>query len=122
MDNASRELEITTAKQPHHMALLRKKEDKKRDADTVFNDWTESVTLDSIMLSSDFKSIKSISSRPVNDWNMKHMRFMCSKFKISGYKNRKRDEMVGLLLELKRKEILERKVYHVLNVSRGFLR
>jgi hypothetical protein len=75
MDNASRELEITTAKQ-HHMALLRKKkEDKKRDADAVFNDWTETVTLDSIMLSSDFKSIKSISSRPVGDWNMKHMRF-----------------------------------------------
>ena len=111
MDNASRELEITAAKE-HHMALLKKKkEDKKRDADTVFNDWTETVTLDSIMLSPDLKSIKSISSRPVGDWNMKHMRFMCSKFKISGYKNRKRDEMVGLLLERKRNEILERKVY-----------
>jgi hypothetical protein len=111
MENASQELEITAAKQ-HHVALLKKKkEDKKRDADAVFSDWAETVTLDSIMLSPDLKSIESIASRPVGDWNMKHMRFMCSKFKISGYNNRKRDEMVGLHLERKRNEILERKVY-----------
>ena len=63
------------------------------------------------MLSEDFGSIVSINSKPVKAWNMVHLRVLCSKFKISGYKNRKREEMMRLLLERKKDIDVERNHY-----------
>lgn len=99
------------AKQHHDMLMLKKKADKKKDADEVFKEWIRIVTLDSIVLSEDFGSIVSIDSKPVKAWNMVHLRALCSKFKISGYKNRKREEMVRLLLERKKNIDVERNHY-----------
>lgn len=105
MDGALQESEITAAKQHHMMLLKKKKAERKNNADAAFNEWTRIVTLDSIVLSADCESIESIDSKPLESWNMKHLRALCSKFKISGYKNRRRDEMVSLLLGTKKERI-----------------
>lgn len=70
MDDASQESEIMLAKQ-HHEMLLKKKKDN-----AFFNDWTLlGVMLDSIVI---FGSINSIDSKPVDAWNMKYLRALCS--------------------------------------------
>ena len=99
------------AKQHHDMLMLKKKADKKKDADEVYKEWIRIVTIDDIVLSEDFGSIVSIDSKPVKAWIMVHLRARCSKFKISGYKNRKREEMVRLLLERKQKIDVESNHY-----------
>jgi hypothetical protein len=112
MDDTLQESEITAAKQHHMMLLKKKKAERKYNADAAFNEWTRIVTLDSIVLSADCGSIGPIDSKPLDwSWNMKHLRALCSKFKISGYKNRRRDEMVRLLWERKKNEFVERDQY-----------
>ena len=71
------------------------------------------------MLSSDFGSIASIDSKPVDAWNMKYLRALCSKFKISGYKNARRDQMVHLLCERKKNEFVERNHYGIAAAGLG---
>ncbi|KAI2489609.1 hypothetical protein MHU86_24977 [Fragilaria crotonensis] len=117
MDGAQQESEITAAKQHHMMLLEKKKAEKKKNADAAFNEWTRIVTLDSIVLSADCESIESIDSKPLESWNMKHLRALCSKFKMSGYKNRRHDEMVSLLWEQKKNEFVERDQYDDENVE-----
>lgn len=117
MDGALQESEITAAKQHHMMLLKKKKAERKNNADAAFNEWTRIVTLDSIVLSADCESIDTIDSKPLESWNMKHLRALCSKFKISGYKNRRRDEMVSLLWERKKNEFVERDQYDDENVG-----
>lgn len=119
MDDASQESEIMLAKQHHEMLLNKKKADKKKKDDAAFNEWTLLVTLDSIVLSSDTGSIASIDSKPVDAWNMKYLRALCSKFKISGYKNARRDQMVNLLCERKKNEVIEKNHYGVAAAGLG---
>lgn len=76
-----------------------KKADKKKKDNTASNKWTHQVTLDSIVLSTNFGSIASIDLKPLDAWNIKYLRALCSKFKISGYENARRDQMVHLLCE-----------------------
>ena len=82
------------AKQHHKLLFKMKKADKKKQDHAAFNEWIPLVTLDSIVLSSDFGSIASIDSKPADTWNMKYLRALCSKLKISGYKNARRDQMM----------------------------
>ena len=119
MDDASQESEIMLAKQHHEMLLKMKKADKKKKDDAVFNEWILLVTLDSIVLSSDSGSIASIDSKPEDAWNMKYLRALCSKFKISGYKNARRDQMVHLLCERKKNQVVERNHYGVAGLVGG---
>lgn len=111
--NPSHESEIMLAKQHHAQLVRMKKADKKKKDDAAFIEWTLLVSLESIVLSSDFGSIISIDSKPVHEWNMKHLRALCSKLKISGYKNAKRDQMLQLLCERKKNEFVERSHYGV---------
>ncbi len=67
MDDASQESEIMLAKQHHKMLIKKKKADKKKKIDAAFNEWILHVTLDSIVLSSNFRSIASIDSKPVDE-------------------------------------------------------
>jgi len=96
---------------------IQKKANKQKDADLAFKEWTKMVTLDSIMLSEDLGTIVSIDSKPVEALNVKYIRAFCSKLKITGYKNRRRDEMVRLLWERKKNELVERHHYAVARVS-----
>lgn len=96
---------------------IKKKADKQKDADTAFKEWTKMVTLDSIVLSEDLGTIVSVDSKPVEALNVKYIRAFCSKLKITGYKNRRRDEMVRLLWERKKNELVERRHYAVARVS-----
>jgi hypothetical protein len=61
-------------KQHHEMLLNKKKADKKKKkVNAALNEWTLIVALDSIVLSSDSRSIISIDSKPVDAWNMKYL-------------------------------------------------
>ena len=75
------ESQIMLAKQHHDMLMFKKKADEKKDADVAFTEcWT---VLCSRKISGVFSN-----SKPVKAWNMVHLRAICSKFKIYGYKNR----------------------------------
>jgi hypothetical protein len=50
---------------------------------------------------------------------MKYLRALCSKFKISGYKNARRDQMVHLLCERKKNQVVERNHYGVAGLVGG---
>ena len=85
----------------------RRKEDAKRHAEHLLKEWTKRITIDDIVLARDMKSILTIDSKPVNEYNMVYLRSLCIKLKINGYKNKRREEMTRLLLERKRIQIVE---------------
>ena len=65
------------------------------------------MTIDDIVLSRDSTSIATIDSKPVNDYNMVYLQSLCIKLKINGYKNKRREDMIRLLFERKRIQIIE---------------
>lgn len=75
MHEALQESEIILATKQHHETLLNKKKavKKKKKVNAALNEWTLIVALDSIVLSSDSRSIISIDSKPVDAWNMKYL-------------------------------------------------
>jgi hypothetical protein len=81
---------------------IKRKEDAKRHTENLLKEWMKRMTIDDIVLSGDMKSIVTIDSKPVNEYNMVYLRSLCIILKINGYKNKRRDEMIGLLLERKR--------------------
>lgn len=113
-DSLQQEAAITLAKKHHEMLMTRKKADRKMKDDEEFNDWTCRVTINSIVLSSNSESIESIDSKPVDMWNMKYLRALCSRVGISGYKNAKREQMVNLLFMMrkKNKELLDERIQY----------
>jgi hypothetical protein len=86
---------------------IRRKEDAKRHAEHLLKEWMKRMTIDDIVLSRDMKSITTIDSKPVNEYNMVYLRSLCIKLKINGYKNKRREEMIRLLFERKRIQIIE---------------
>jgi hypothetical protein len=86
---------------------IKRKEDAKRHTENLLKEWMKRITIDDIVLSGDMKSIVTIDSKPVNEYNMVYLRSLCIILKINGYKNKRRDEMIGLLLERKRIQYVE---------------
>ena len=87
--------------------LKKKKEDAKRQAEMRMKESITRMTIDDIVLSSDGNTITSIDSMLVHSCNMVYLRNVCIKLKINGYKNKRRDEMIRLLVERKRIQIVE---------------
>jgi hypothetical protein len=100
-------------KQQHELRIQKKavNAEKKRDEESAIKEWTNTVSLDSILLSHDSGSIVSIASKPVHVVTANSIRALCIKLKISGYKNKRKDEMVLLLLERKKNEFIEKSHY-----------
>jgi hypothetical protein len=95
----------------------RRKEDAKRHAETLLKEWTKRMTIDDIVLARDMKSILTIDSKPVNEYNIVYLRSLCIKLRINGYKNKRREEMTRLLLERKRIQIVESIHYYPSDLS-----
>jgi hypothetical protein len=85
----------------------RMKEEAKRSAQNQLRDWVVKITLDDIVLSADGTTIAEIDAKPTEAYNMVFLRAFCSKLKINGYKNKRRDETIRLLLERKRVQLVE---------------
>ena len=90
-----------------------KKAMRKREAEEAMSEWTNSVTLESIILSSDCTSVVTIGLKPVEEVPVRILRVLCVRFKISGYKNRKREEILSLLCERKKNDSVEKHLYGV---------
>jgi hypothetical protein len=77
---------------------MRRKEDAKQHAELLLKEWTKTRTIDDIVLSRDMTSITTIDSKPVNNYNMVYLQSFCIELKINSYKNKRREEMIRLLL------------------------
>jgi hypothetical protein len=91
----------------------KKKEEAKQSAQNQLRDWMSMVTIDDIILSADGTTITEIDTKPTDKYNMLYLRALCSKLKINGYKNKRRDETIRLLLEKKRVKLVESAHYAV---------
>ena len=91
----------------------KKKEEAKRSAQNQLRDWMTMITIDDIVLSADGTTITEIDTKPTDLYNMLYLRALCSKLKINGHKNRRRDETIRLLLERKRNQLVESAHYAV---------
>ena len=89
------------------MQMIGRKEDAKQHAESLLKEWTKRVTIDGIVLARDMKSILTINSKPVYEYNMVYLQSLCIKLRINGYKNKRREEMTRSLLERKRIQIVE---------------
>jgi hypothetical protein len=69
---------------------MRRKEDDKQNTELLLKKWMERMTTDGIVLSRDRTSMTIIASKPVNSYNM-----------VNGYKNKRREELIRLLLRRK---------------------
>jgi hypothetical protein len=89
-----------------NLLMKKKKEESKRQLEVQLKEWINNTTIDHIVLSQDMSSITEINSKPVSVYNMVYLRSLCIKLKINGYKNKRRDEMLTMLCERKRIQIV----------------
>ena len=86
---------------------MRRKENVKQQAKLLLKEWMKRMSIDDIVLSRDTTSLTTIDSNPVNNRNMVHLQSLCIKLKINGCKNKSCEDMIRLLLERKRIQIIE---------------
>ena len=85
----------------------KKKEENKCQVETQLKEWINRMTIDHLLLSDDMTKVTEIDSQPVDNYNMVYLRALCIKFKVNGYKNKRRDEMLQLLCCKKRIWLVE---------------
>lgn len=77
----------------------------------AINAWAERITLNTVVLNPESNGIVSINGLSINLLTMVHLRRFCVRFRISGYKNRKREETIQLIVRRMRSEVMERALY-----------
>ena len=92
--------------------MKKKKEANKHQVEAQLKEWISRISIDHIVLSQDMTSITAIDSKPVNYYNtMVYLRSSCIKLRINGYKNKRRDEMLSMLCERKRIQLVVESVH-----------
>jgi hypothetical protein len=66
--------------------------------DKAINAWAEKMTLDTVVLTTASNDVVSINGLCKDKLTMKHLRRFCVIHRISGYKNKKRDETIQLIV------------------------
>ncbi len=81
---------------------------KKEEA---LNAWAEQMTLNTVILNVESNGIVSFNGLGINVMTMVHLRRFCVMFRISGYKNKKREETIQLIVRRMRSEAIEKAMY-----------
>ena len=68
--------------------------------------WINRIIIDHIVRSQDMTMITEIDSKPVKCYNMVYLRSLCIKLKINGYKDKRRDEMLAMLCERRKIQLV----------------
>ena len=78
----------------------------------AINVWAESITsVESVLLNAASNDIISINGLGQHSLTQRHLRRFCVKFRISGYKNKKRKETMQLIVRRTRSEAVEKMLY-----------
>ena len=79
--------------------------------DEAINAWAEKMTLDTVVLTTASNDVVSINGLCKDKLTMKHLRRFCVIHRISGYKNKKRDETIQLIVLRMRSQAIEKLLY-----------
>jgi hypothetical protein len=77
----------------------------------AINAWAATITLDSVQLNEESSDIVAINGLLRHLLTQKHLRRFCVMFTISGYKNKKREETIQLIVRRMRSEAIEKILY-----------
>ncbi len=102
----------STLQPPHHGILGGRQSAKAvTNKEEAINAWAELLTLNTVILNAESNGIVSINGLGINLLTMVHLRRFCVMFRISGYKNRKREETIQLIVRRMRSEAIEKVLY-----------
>jgi hypothetical protein len=79
--------------------------------DKAVSAWAKKITLDTVVLTAASNDIVSINGLHKDKLTMKHLRRFCVIHRISGYKNKKRDETIQLIVLRMRSQAIEKLLY-----------
>lgn len=79
--------------------------------DEAINAWATTLTLDSVQLDAESSDIISINGLLRHLLTQKHLRRFCVMFRVTGYKNKKREETIQLIVRRIRSEAVEKMLY-----------
>jgi hypothetical protein len=103
---------FTSTPSPHHgiggRQTSAKAITKKEEA---INAWAEQMTLNTVFLNAESNGVVSINGLGINVMTMVHLRRFCVMFRIAGYKNKKREETIQLIVRRMRSEAIEKAMY-----------
>ncbi len=99
---------------PSHCSIAKGRQSAKAvrtKKEEAINAWTELMSLNSVILNAESNGIVSINGLGINVLTMVHLRRFCVMYRISGYKNKKREETIQLIVRRMRSEAIEKALY-----------